>query len=695
MAKNEAKIKFSAETSDFNQAIKDANSELTNLRAEMKLNEAQFVNSGDAVDYNRTKQELLEASLEANRNKQEALSDKLEVAKNIYGESSNEVQNLERQLTYAQIEEQKLMSQVGDTNNVIDDQSKAAETAGDSVESMTDILVNAGVADCISNIASAAADMAQEFDSASAAIVEGTGASGEALDGLNLSARNALGAIANADADIGSVSDVLAELNTRFGITGETATDITTKVMNFSQHTGTDGVNAVDSIANVMKRWNLDITDVDELLDDLTTANQSCQLSVDNLTGYLTNNSTQFKELGYSTQDALAMLISLSDGGANVSSIMSGLTKAVSNLSDTTTNVPAAFRESIDIMSQCDSVSEALQKQVGDTGLTIEDVFGKKAAQELITNVQNGSFAIENWTSVLQNNSGALQDTTANATTMQDAWSQATNNVSMALGSTFSPVISDVIKKVSDVITKTSQVVQKTPAVQACLVSVTVALIALATALGISSAISMVQKAFALLNTTMLSNPIFIVVTAIAALAAGIVYAYKKCEIFRNVVNSVFAGIYDIIVSPVLRAKNGIKAVIDDIKNLFHVEFPTLNIKTPHFAIKPEGWTAGDLLKGKIPEIKVDWYAKGAIFTSPTIMPTASGFKGVGEAGPEAVAPISVLQNYIYDAVLAASAHDEIDYERLGKEIAKANAKNQQSIILNGRELGRAVREVL
>ena len=44
--KNEAKIRFTAETSEFTQAIQDANSDMSTLRAEMKLAEAQFANTG-------------------------------------------------------------------------------------------------------------------------------------------------------------------------------------------------------------------------------------------------------------------------------------------------------------------------------------------------------------------------------------------------------------------------------------------------------------------------------------------------------------------------------------------------------------------------------------------------------------------------------------------------------------------------
>ena len=48
--------------------------------------------------------------------------------------------------------------------------------------------------------------------------------------------------------------------------------------------------------------------------------------------------------------------------------------------------------------------------------------------------------------------------------------------------------------------------------------------------------------------------------------------------------------------------------------------------------------------------------AKGAVFSAPTIFDTRLGRQMVGEAGPEAVAPISVLQKYVHAAVQAANA---------------------------------------
>lgn len=762
--KNEAKIKFTAETQEFTQQLNSANSEMSSLRAEMRLAEAQFKNTGDGAEYQQQRMDLLEASLQANHDKQEALTAKLEVAKQIYGEDSEEVQRLERSLTNARTEEQNLLSQLNDTNGGMEQQKEAADGAGGAMDDMAQVLISAGIADKIKEIGEAAVEMAGDFSEASATIVEGTGASGEALDGLNRSAKAAFGSIADADADLNSISAILAELNTRFGVTGDEAEDLTRKVSNFAQHTGTDGVGAVDSIADIMHRWGLDMEDVDGLLDDLTTANQSCQMSVDQLSGYLVNNSTQFQELGYSTEDALAMLISLSDGGANVGTVMSGLTKGVGNLSEVTDDVPGAFQDAVDAIAECGSVSEALQAQVGDTGKTVEEIFGKKAAQELATNIQNGSFSIEGWTQALQENDGALQSTTENATTMQDAMAQAANNVSLALGSTFAPAIADVVTQVAQVITQVAQVVQDSPMLQAVVMGVAVALGILAAALAISAVIQGVTTAFGMLNTVLFANPIFLVVTAIAALVAALIYAYNNCEEFRAIVNAAFAavrnvatnvftsvrntvttvfntissiahsisatlssvwngikttassvwnsirstassiwnsirstassvwnGIRTAITNPIQAASSTVQGIINGIKGFFPISIGRImsNLKLPHFSISGEF----SLNPPSVPHFDIDWYAKGIVFNAPTLIPTMNGVKGVGEAGPEAVSPISVLQTYVGSAVQRYAP--QIDYDRMGEKVAGACAKLGISIEVDKRQIGRVVREVI
>ena len=77
--------------------------------------------------------------------------------------------------------------------------------------------------------------------------------------------------------------------------------------------------------------------------------------------------------------------------------------------------------------------------------------------------------------------------------------------------------------------------------------------------------------------------------------------------------------------------KSGIDAIVGFFTG---AKFSWPKIPLPHFSVRPSGWQIGDLLKGSIPTLGVDWYATGGEFNSARII-------GVGEAGRETVLPLS------------------------------------------------------
>lgn len=133
----------------------------------------------------------------------------------------------------------------------------------------------------------------------------------------------------------------------------------------------------------------------------------------------------------------------------------------------------------------------------------------------------------------------------------------------------------------------------------------------------------------------------------------------------KSTVTNVWNGIKSAIEKPINSARDLVKSAIDKIKGFFNFKISWPHIPLPHFSINPSGWTVGDLLKGSIPSLGISWYAKGGVFDQPTILPTAEGLAGVGEAGPEAVAPISVLTDYVRDAVRAENAQTAAAIDRL------------------------------
>lgn len=165
----------------------------------------------------------------------------------------------------------------------------------------------------------------------------------------------------------------------------------------------------------------------------------------------------------------------------------------------------------------------------------------------------------------------------------------------------------------------------------------------------------------------------------------------QKINDMRDKVQSTFDSIREKMESPIQTAKDTIDGIISTIKGWFPLSIGRIidDIKLPHFSISGEF----SINPPSVPHFDIDWYAAGAIFDAPTLIPTMYGLKGVGEAGPEAVSPISVLQRYVGAAVQRFVP--QIDYDLLGQKVAGACAKLGISIELDKRQLGRVVREVV
>ena len=85
--------------------------------------------------------------------------------------------------------------------------------------------------------------------------------------------------------------------------------------------------------------------------------------------------------------------------------------------------------------------------------------------------------------------------------------------------------------------------------------------------------------------------------------------------------------------------------MVEKIKDFFtNLKLPEIKlpkIKLPHFSLTG----SFSINPPRVPKITVTWYGEGAIFAKPTIFNTPYGFKGIGEAGPEAVLPIEKLSD--------------------------------------------------
>lgn len=126
------------------------------------------------------------------------------------------------------------------------------------------------------------------------------------------------------------------------------------------------------------------------------------------------------------------------------------------------------------------------------------------------------------------------------------------------------------------------------------------------------------------------------VMQAILSIVSGAWNAVKAvfigvCNAVSGAISGAFNGIKSVIDSTMNGAKSTVSGALSAISGFFaglHLQFPHINL--PHFSI------SGDfsLVPPSVPSISVSWYRTGAIAMGASVV-------GIGEAGPEAVVPLS------------------------------------------------------
>lgn len=135
---------------------------------------------------------------------------------------------------------------------------------------------------------------------------------------------------------------------------------------------------------------------------------------------------------------------------------------------------------------------------------------------------------------------------------------------------------------------------------------------------------------------------------------------------FKDGASEKFGEIYD-----------KIKEIWDSLGEMFEAGF---DIKLPHISVTGGVAPYGIGGQGSLPKFDIDWYANGGILTQPTIFGMQGGrFLGGGEAGAEAVLPLSNLQTMISEGMSQALGNGgdtvinvSIDNNSLGSVILTA-----------------------
>ena len=565
--KNEAKIRFVAETSDLSQKIKDANSDIKGLSAELRLNEAEFKNTGDAAAYMANKQKLLEEEIAANKQKQEALNGKMQLAKQIFGENSDEAQKWSRQLINAKTEGERLKTQVNELNTELDANEEDLENAGTAAEEAGDgytVLKGAMselVADGITAVKDGAVELATDSSKAYAQFAAQTGIAADAMDGYKKAIQ---------DVYLDNFGESLEEVAEKMGKVKETTGELdpsklkemTENAMTLEDTFDMDMSESLRGAEALMTHFGL----TSEQAFDLLAAGAQNGLNYsDELGDNVAEYSGKFAEAGYSAKDYFELLKNGSQGGAyNLDKVNDSINEVTTRLADGTIeeglgNFSGKTKETFEAWK----TGGATQKDVIDS--IVADIQGTTNEQEKMNMaaLAFGTMAEDGGTKFIEalSSTGSAFDDTKGK--MQDLMSVKYDDIESSISglgrairqNVLQPVVDEVTPKVTESIQeitgKIPEAVQKVQEMLPVLGGVAIAVGVVTAALKLQAAVTAVKTAMDAAQVTTLSGliaaewaqataaaaafaPYLLIVAAIAAVVAAIVLLVKNWDAVKE-----------------------------------------------------------------------------------------------------------------------------------------------------------------
>ncbi len=537
-------IEIGGDTSNLTDALRNVDGELSNLQSNLRtVNSALRLDPGN-VDALAQRQALLtdavaettqrlELLREAQSQADQQIANGVEIDQRAYRNLQSEIIRAEASLA----DYQRQADNAGDVSQ---------DAAEESAEGWT--IVKDVIADLASKAIQAAiqafGELMLEAESAFDLLQAKIGASDESMRKYGDVARdvfkNGWGeSLADVSESIGTITNMLGDLDQT------ELTNVTENAMTLCDVFGWDIQESVRAANSLMDQFGLTSDEAFNLMV------QGAQKGLDqngDLLDTINEYSVQFHDAGYSANDMFNMLANGAETG----------TWSVDKLGD-------AVKE-YNIRMSDGTVIEYINKNAEALGLTAKQAedLGKKmlesggSSKEAMGAILNGILSIEDpterykagvgafgtmWEDLGEEAVKALFDTKGGIESTNGAMSQvktdAYDNLATSvsvLGRTLKdellqPIVDKIAPAIKGLIDWT---IENMNIVKPVIIGVATAFSILAGALAISGIISTVQKAMALLNATLLANPITLIVAAIAGLVAAFIHLWNNCEAFRN-----------------------------------------------------------------------------------------------------------------------------------------------------------------
>jgi TP901 family phage tail tape measure protein len=485
----------------------------------------------------------------------------------------------------------KIGADISELQKSLNEASKTLDKAGETLTSIGGTLTT-GLTLPIAAATAGILKLGTDFDDAFDKIRVGTGATGEALAGLQDDFRAVYSTV---PAGMAEVSTAIADLNTRTGLAGKPLRELSTQMLNLSRITGEELSGMIAGSSRLFGDWSIAADDTAGTMDYLFKVSQSTGIGFNDLNAKLVQFGAPLRQMGFDLETAAAMLGKFEKEGVNTELVLGGLRIALGKMAKAgITDTKAALEEVTKRIKEAGSTGEA-------NAIALE-MFGARIGPDMAAAIREGRFELSELVSALKTSGETINGAAFETMDFAEQLAVMRNKAAVALeplGTSLMQAVNSAMPAIEGLIGKLSALVDWFANLSGGSQKLILSFLGIAAAIGplltlvgtlangVSSAVKAVkwladaknlaalkthalvaaQKVAAVaqkvLNAVMAANPIGLVIVAIAALVAIIIHLWKTNEGFRSAVIAVWNSIK-------IAASNmaaGIKSAFDNIRN--------------------------------------------------------------------------------------------------------------------------------
>lgn len=318
---------------------------------------------------------------------------------------------------------------------LISDTKGESAAAGKSIGAMVGSGIVLGVGAAVV-AAGGLYQVGQIFDDVTDTIRVGTGATGDALDGLVKSAKNVGSQVPAEFADVGTV---VADLNTRLGLTGPVLEDVSKKFLEAGRIT--KEALDVQKVTGAFSAFKIEGAATSGALDDLFQVSQATGVGMNALASQMAKNGTITSQLGFGFTETASLLGVLDKAGVNSNAVMASMQAGLVKLAAEGEAPADAFKR----------VSGELSGFIakGDDAAALDlagKVFGTRGAGQFVSALKSGKINLDDLTGSAGLSGDTILKAGEDTKDFREQWQLFKNNVLVKI----EPLATRVFAAISD-----------------------------------------------------------------------------------------------------------------------------------------------------------------------------------------------------------------------------------------------------